>query len=231
MNYRWTAPELAGTAKPYGFAPLEGAGFLRGFHADREQLLARLDRVIATTRPADGHPWHDSWAKTPHLLTPDPHADVDPGGYLEHHAREAAHDDIDPADLLQLALLELLARRAPFREGAAWTRDTDRLLRRYEAFGRVYASYSAAWRKTSDEANPPALLARLAAAAAWRAVSSRALDTQLFALNALLKLVDRATLAVRHQRAGLAPADVRWLAGAVRLERQMVEAWSREVSA
>jgi len=225
-GYRYVDATLAEVAKPYGFAPLEGPGFLPAFRAAREEPLRRWDRAVAASDPGDA--WRRTWARTPHLLVPDPHASADPTAYHRAHADGEASGHHDPAALLETALSALVPTRTPFRESDPWTADTDRLLRRYEAFGKVFAGYSAAWRKTTDLANPPALLARLAAAAAWRAVSARSLATQLFALNALLKLLDRATLATR--RGPLTSADGGWLAGATRLERQMVEAWESEVS-
>jgi len=226
-GYRYTDPDLAQASKPYGFAPLEGPEFLSAFDTDRDRFCARLRRDQALA-PAADEAWRERWAAgSPPAFAPrdDTDADARCTDYIQRRDAQRAAGVVHTAWLLETILTAVLPDGLPLETRHAWTHDLDRLLRRYETFGRIYEKYTAEWKRAGDRANAPEVLARLAAGAAWRASSAASASDQLFALNVLLKLLDRATLVGHAQAAPLAPPDAAWLLGAIHSERTLVRHW------
>ncbi len=126
------------------------------------------------------------------------------------------------------------ARNRRNSSGVTWARNTvDTLLAKYEAFGRIYPAYDGSWRRMNgDEPNDPPLLARLAAAAAWRMSVTEPADraAAVATLNVLLKLHDRIAA---QQTKGYQPdaTSARYLRRSIDIEMRMVECVARWTSA
>jgi len=141
---------------------------------------------------------------------------------------EWAAQDVDVAELLDDLVLPFARSRVPFRpraEATAWAHQKVlEILEQFQSTGVVHRQIDRDGRPTSDEPNPPAVIARVALAAGWIAwsellVSPRTTRSFMGLLTRALDVIEE-----RMQRDDWNPEarDLDLALAALRLERRLL---------
>ena len=213
----------------YAQAPYGGEAFLEAYATSRVRTRHDLAQRLRGVAPSPAEAWLVAWLESvrepghvPRALAPEePSSDV-----LAVRAILGSATIIDTVEAVHGVLLPYL--RCAARLDAAsepWGVELlRRLLGRYEAFGKVYANYDANWQALGTEANTPAILVSLAAAAGWVAWGERRSQPAgaLASLNVLLKVCDHLSAGLAHAPWSLGVVDLHLCAGAFELEQRLV---------